>query len=290
MENTQKKIENFLKFYISHENTLEKKVLDAMEYSLSAGGKRIRPILTLEFCRACGGNIENAVPFACAVEMIHTYSLIHDDLPCMDNDDFRRGKLSNHKVYGENMALLAGDGLLTMAFEILSSKDTMAKNGAEKCIKAVSVLSQRAGVYGMIGGQVIDLGSENKSVPISVLQEMDTKKTAMLISAACELGCIAAGASDEIINLAKIYAQNIGLAFQIIDDVLDVTSDMATLGKPIGSDKENNKSTYVSLLGTDKCMELAKNLTNNAVSILDNFVCDTASLKEIALKLLNRIK
>lgn len=291
MENLQDKIEKSLKLYLSHDDTLlEKKVFDAMEYSLSAGGKRIRPILTLEFCRACGGNIDNAIPFACAVEMIHTYSLIHDDLPCMDNDAFRRGKPSNHMVYGEDIALLAGDALMTMAFEILSSQDTIFKNGSENCIKAVNVLSQRAGAYGMIGGQVIDLESENKSVSIDILQEMDTKKTAKLISSACEIGCISAGASDDIIDYAKIYAQNIGMAFQIIDDILDITSDMETLGKPIGSDKENNKSTYVSLLGIDKCMDLAETLTNSAIKVLDNFNSDTTNLKEIALKLLKRRK
>ena len=291
MDNLQEQIENQLKLYINHnDNTLEKKVIEAMEYSLSAGGKRIRPILTLEFCKACGGNVANALPFACAVEMIHTYSLIHDDLPCMDNDDFRRGKPSNHIVYGEDMELLAGDGLLTKAFEILSLPETISMNGADKCIKAVNILSQRAGVYGMIGGQVIDLESENKSVPIEVLQEMDKKKTAMLISSACELGCVSAGADEELINNAKIYAENIGIAFQIIDDVLDVTSDTITLGKPIGSDTENNKSTYVSLLGVEKCMELAQELTNNAIAVLDKFELDTTNLKEITLNLLKRRK
>lgn len=281
-------IDKQLLSYLSENDTLEKKVIDAMRYSLSAGGKRIRPLLTLEFCKVCGGDIQNALPFACAVEMIHSYSLIHDDLPCMDDDDFRRGKPSNHKVYGEDIALLAGDGLLTLAFNVLSSKDTINKNSPEKCIKAISVLSERAGVYGMIGGQIIDLQSENKSVSVEILKEMDLKKTAALISAACELGCISAGANEKQIIYARKYAENIGLAFQIIDDVLDVTSDTQTLGKPVGSDTANNKSTYVSLLGIDECINIAKTLTNNAVEALDNFSLDTDNLKKLAFSLLNR--
>lgn len=241
-------------------------VLDAMRYSVRNGGKRVRPMLTLEFCRVCGGNPQDALAFACAVEMIHTYSLIHDDLPCMDNDDLRRGKPSCHKQFGESYALLAGDGLLTLAFETL----TKAENIPPACIvRAVSTLSNLAGVDGMIGGQVIDLLSEEKSVDFETLQCIDRLKTSALIKAAALLGCFAAGVTDETVLAAcETYADCIGLAFQIVDDILDVTSDTATLGKPVGSDEKNDKSTFVRLLGLEKCRRLAEELTQKAIDAL----------------------
>ena len=267
-----------------------KTVISSMEYSLSAGGKRIRPFLVLEFAKLCGGSEENAMPFACAVEMIHTYSLIHDDLPCMDNDDLRRGKLTNHKVFGEAAALLGGDGLLTLAFETALSEKAVSLSGYEKCAKAALTLAQYAGAVGMIGGQIIDLESENKQVPLETLQIMDEKKTGALIAAACVMGCISAGASDEQIQAAKDYAMNIGITFQIVDDMLDITSDTATLGKTVGSDIENNKSTYVSLLGLDECQKISSELTEKAVECLESFEGDTTELKNFAYYLRDRKK
>ena len=283
-------LEKELLTYIPKVREEMKTVVDSMEYSLMAGGKRIRPFLTLEFAKLCGGSEANAVPFACAVEMIHTYSLIHDDLPCMDNDDMRRGKPTNHKVFGEAAALLGGDGLLTLAFETVLSERAVSLNGYERCAKAGRVLAEYAGVSGMIGGQMIDLESEEKSVPLEILQIMDENKTGALIAAACVIGCISAGASDEQIQAAKDYAMNIGIAFQIVDDMLDVMSDTATLGKTVGSDMENKKSTYVSLLGLDECRRISFELTEKAVESLKAFDGDTEELKKFAYYLRDRKK
>ena len=277
-------IENALDNSLPSEDCLEAELIKAMKYSLKAGGKRVRPLLTLMFADACSGTIEAALPFACAIEMIHTYSLIHDDLPCMDNDDYRRGRPSNHKVFGEDIALLAGDALLTLAFETALSQADNNNTSA----KAASALARYAGAKGMVGGQTIDLTYENKNASVDILKEMDVKKTSALIMAACEMGCISAGADDKRISAARAFGENIGLAFQIIDDILDVTSTSSELGKPVGSDAENNKSTYVSLLGLDKCKEIANELTEKAVKSLDEFESDTSQIKEFALSLLNR--
>lgn len=259
-------------------------VSQAMRYSVENGGKRIRPALLLEFCRVCGGDYKKAVPFACALEMIHTYSLIHDDLPCMDNDDFRRGKPSCHIAFGEEYALLAGDALLTLAFETAMKSNL----SAEITVKAAKELAKAAGVMGMVGGQMLDLQNEGKKVGVSDLQKTDELKTGELIRAACVLGCVCAGADDKKIAAAEKYAHDIGIAFQIVDDILDVTSDEETLGKPIGSDEENQKSTYVSLLGIEKSRKTAEELTLNAQKALDAFDGDVSSLKDFAEKLKNR--
>lgn len=264
-------------------------VCDAMKYSIENGGKRIRPVLVLEFCRICGGNISDALCLACAIEMIHTYSLIHDDLPCMDDDDMRRGKPSCHIEYGESYALLAGDGLLTEAFNAISKSD-FAKKNPVGAIKAVEVLSRFAGCNGMIGGQVIDLKSENKSITLETLQKMDELKTGALIKAACALGVIAGGGSDEKMRAAMAYAEKIGQAFQIVDDILDVTADEKQLGKPVGSDAQSNKSTYVSLIGLEKSKKYADGLTDEAVRCLDVFGEDAKFLKELAFLLACRNK
>ncbi len=266
------------------------KLISSMEYSLMAGGKRVRPMLTVEFAKLCGGSEEAAMPFACALEMIHTYSLIHDDLPCMDNDDLRRGKPTNHKVFGEATALLAGNGLLTFAFETLVSEEAVRLNGYEKCAKAVKVLAECAGVNGMLGGQMIDLESEGKRVVAEHLKIMDNKKTGALMIAAAKLGCISAGASDAQISAACEYASDIGLAFQIIDDMLDITSTTEELGKPVGSDNENEKSTYAALLGLEECRRLAEELTDNAILSLEIFGNASQKLKDFAYYLLKREK
>jgi len=259
-------------------------MLDAMAYSLSNGGKRIRPMLTLEFCRLCGGDCMKAMPFAVALEMIHTYSLIHDDLPCMDNDDMRRGKPSSHKVYGEANALLAGDGLLTLAFETALS----ANVESEKKAKAAYELAKAAGVSGMIGGQVMDLANEEKTASLDEIKAAEVLKTGALIKVAATLGCIAAGADDEHRNAAETFCSNIGLAFQIVDDILDVTSDAETLGKPIGSDSANGKSTFVSHLGLEESDRYARELTQKAKDALAIFGCEGDFLSELADKLCKR--
>lgn len=274
--------------YIYPVNDGQELVADAMRYSIQNGGKRIRPMLTLEFCRVCGGNPKAALPFACAVEMIHTYSLIHDDLPCMDDDDLRRGKPSCHKQFGESYALLAGDGLLTLAFETLTKAAEVAPSDI---VRAVRVLSDLAGVNGMIGGQVIDLLSEEKQVDYDTLHCIDKLKTGALIKSAALLGCIAAGVQDETtLSAAKTYAENIGFAFQVVDDILDVTSDTTTLGKPVGSDEKNAKSTFVSLLGLEACKTLADKLTADAVQALSAIPDNTEFLETLANQLAVRQK
>ena len=260
-------------------------MLEAMSYSLKNGGKRIRPMIALEFCRVCGGNPERALPFAIALEMIHTYSLIHDDLPCMDDDDMRRGKPSSHKVFGEANALLAGDGLLTLAFEtVLSAPDMSA---AQKTAAGLA-LAKAAGCAGMIAGQVMDLENENKKVTLDDVTHTDRLKTGELIMAAATMGCIAADADEERIRAARQYCADIGLAFQIVDDILDVTSSTEILGKPVGSDGENQKSTYVSLLGLEESKALANKLTERAKEALSVFGDEKEFLIMLADRLADR--
>ena len=261
-------------------------VSDAMRYSVENGGKRLRPVLLLEFCRVCGGNLSDALPYACALEMIHTYSLIHDDLPCMDNDDYRRGKESCHKKFGYEYALLAGDALLTYAFKIAS--DAGVRPGiAVKCIR---YLSNYAGICGMIGGQTMDIKNEqNPKLTLDELEITHKKKTGALIRSACEIGCTLGEATPEEFASATEYAENLGLAFQIVDDILDVVGDPKVLGKGVGIDAENGKVTYVTLLGLEGAKELAKEYTDKALKSLDNFE-NNGFLKELTLKLLTRNK
>lgn len=276
--------------YLPEEAIIQADLIHAMRYSLLGEGKRIRPILVLEFCRLCGGEEEAALPFACAVEMIHTYSLIHDDLPCMDDDDMRRGRPSNHKVFGEDIALLAGDALLTMAFEAMLSGEAVRLAGAERAAKAAGYLARAAGAYGMVGGQVIDLMSEGRAISLETLKKMDENKTGALILASAQMGCVLAGAGDGQIRAAESYARAIGLAFQIVDDILDVTGDTQTLGKPAGSDSENNKSTYVSLMGLENASKTVDELTAKAVEALGCFGAEAEYLTEFAKKLAVRKK
>lgn len=281
-------VEAALMEYIQPERDLgHTKIFEAARYSAMAGGKRIRPALVLEFCRVCGGEAEAAMPLACALEMIHTYSLIHDDLPCMDDDDLRRGKPTNHKVYGEAMAVLAGDGLLNLAFETASAPNP--KLPPEVQVRAIRALSRASGMDGMIGGQVLDMEAEHRSVSLDELQTLQSLKTGALLRAGASLGCIAAQASDKQKQAAETYAQKIGLAFQIRDDMLDIEGDAEVFGKPIGSDAENGKSTYPSLLGMEKCRELVERLTQEAIEALDCFE-DRAFLIELAKMLAGRMK
>ena len=240
---------------------------EAMEYSLLAGGKRIRPVLTLETCRLCGGEVELALPFACGVEMIHTYSLIHDDLPAMDDDQLRRGRPTNHVVYGEATAILAGDGLLTAAFEQLTRADLPPR----RVVEAVACLAHNAGPAGMVGGQALDIAGEGRGISRPELEQLQSLKTGALISAAAQLGCIAAGGSPEQREQIRIYAQALGRAFQVRDDMLDVTSSDQELGKPVGSDRANEKATFVTALGLEGCQKLVEELTDRAVAALEGF-------------------
>lgn len=260
-------------------------VMEAMRYSLLDGGKRIRPVLALAFCELCGGAVSAAMPFACAVEMIHCYSLIHDDLPCMDNDDMRRGRPSNHIVYGESIAMLAGDGLLTKAFETAAGAREVP---AEIIIKAVRMLARLAGAQGMVGGQCIDLQSQGTNVDLSQLMEMDLGKTVALISAACQMGCLAAGASQELVTASAEYAYAVGLAFQIRDDILGAVGDAALLGKTVGLDAENEKRNYVSLVGVEKAQIYVDYHTGQALQALGKFPGDTRFLKELAISMAQR--
>lgn len=283
-------IEEALLHFLPSEHCTQSTLIQSMRYSLEAGGKRIRPFLTLSFNELCGGKLENALPFACAVEMIHTYSLIHDDLPCMDNDDMRRGKPSNHRAFDEATALLAGDALLTLAFETVLSKEAISKNGFQVCAQVGRILAEYSGAKGMCGGQQIDLENEGKQVTVNLLNEMDRYKTGALIKAACQIGCICAGASESEVEAAGIYAENIGLVFQIVDDILDVTSSTDILGKPVGSDTENSKNTYVSLLGVEECQRICKEKTQQAIEVLSCFKGDTSLLSNLAFELLHREK
>lgn len=275
-------VEQKLEEFLPKEHCRYERLIEAMRYSLLDGGKRVRPILVLEFCRLCGGDVQAALPFACAVEMIHTYSLIHDDLPCMDNDDMRRGKPSNHKTFGEDTALLAGDGLLTLAFAVMLSPESIAAVGAGRATEAAFQLASAAGIHGMVGGQEIDLRSEGTAVPLETLQEMDEKKTGALILAATRMGCALAGADERQRRAAEHYARAIGLAFQIVDDILDVEGDAETLGKATGSDAENQKATYVSLLGLEPAKKRVKELTHAAVRALEPFGEEGISLADFA--------
>ncbi len=271
LKRDQQQIEEALKGYFTQEVPYAV-LYDAMRYSLLAGGKRIRPVLVLESCRACGGHLESAMPFACGLEMVHTYSLIHDDLPCMDNDDYRRGKPTNHKVYGEAVATLAGDGLLTAAFGVLSGSEAFAKQPADRIARAVRCLARSAGEDGMVAGQILDLEWEaGRDLTREELEQVHNRKTGALLRCACELGCIAAGGSQAQSKALEQYATAIGMAFQIRDDILDVTGTAEELGKPIGSDAENGKTTFVTLLGLDGSQSLVQELTEQAKRAVTSF-------------------
>ncbi|MBQ1989385.1 MAG: polyprenyl synthetase family protein [Clostridia bacterium] len=276
-------VENRIEELFPEAKTGYSEVSKAARYSLLSGGKRIRPAVMMEFCKLCGGKAEDVLDFAVALEMIHTYSLIHDDLPCMDNDDMRRGKPSCHKAFGEDIALLAGDTLLTEAFFIASN----ANVSADKVLKAISFLSSNAGLHGMIGGQVLDLSFEKNEPDAMALSDMYMRKTSALLIAAASIGCIAAGAdSEENLKSAAKYGYNLGLAFQIIDDILDVTADEKKLGKPVGSDEKNNKTTFVSIYGLEQAFAIAAQLSNAALDALDE-ISDNREKTEVLYELTN---
>ena len=272
-----------LKKVPAYDETLER----AMEYSLMAGGKRLRPVLLMAAADAVGKDGAAFLTTGCAIEMIHTYSLIHDDLPAMDNDDYRRGKPTNHKVFGDGIAVLAGDALLTLAFEVMLRQEGAAP---ETLVTVVSEMSRAAGPYGMVGGQVLDLEGEGRRLDLAALRKIHMGKTGALFCAAIRSGAILAGAKEEELAALTLYAERFGLAFQITDDILDVTGDEAAIGKPVGSDVRNEKATYVTLTSLEEAKKLAEDAVEAAVAALDIFGERAAFLRDLALFLLGRKK
>ena len=281
-------IDSALDRYLPGIETLPTALHDSMRYSVFAGGKRIRPILMLAACEAVGGQVKNVLPAACAIEMIHSYSLIHDDLPAMDDDDFRRGNPTNHKVYGEATAILAGDGLLTEAFILLSNPDVWGDTSAEICREAIHLLAKNSGSRGMVGGQVVDMEMEGKSVDLPTLEYIHTHKTGALILAAIEVGALLGGASPKQRRALCRYGEAAGLAFQIADDILDIVADQSQLGKDVGSDQQRGKATYPALLGLNGARQRANELRELALSALDTFTGSARPLREIATYIVDR--
>lgn len=276
--------EQMIKKYLPPVDGMQQTVLEAMEYSVLVGGKRLRPVLMLESYRLFGGDGTVVEPFAAAIEMIHTYSLVHDDLPAMDNDRYRRGKLTTHAKYGEAMGILAGDGLLTYAFETAAKAFHQVRDPADaaRAAHALQVLANKAGVYGMLGGQVIDVESEGQpGMTLDKILQIHTLKTAALIEAALMIGAILAGADDTQIGQMEQAARAVGIAFQIQDDILDITSTQEVLGKPIGSDARNDKTTYVTLRGMEASVREVQHLSAQAVDILRHLPGDTKFLEEL---------
>ena len=282
-----KLVEEALVKELGKDKALVPELAASMEYSLTAGGKRLRPILLMAAADAVGAKGTDFIQAACGIEMIHTYSLIHDDLPAMDNDDYRRGKLTNHKVYGEAMAILAGDALLTQAFEVILRQPNVP---AELLLQVVKEMSVAAGPNGMVGGQVIDMLSEGKRISMEELRKMHMGKTGALFRAAIRSGAIMAQADEKQLEALTTYADCFGLAFQITDDILDVVGDEAVIGKPVGSDEKNHKSTYVSLYGLEAAHELAEKTVNEALECLTMFGENAEPLREITRMMTNRKK
>jgi geranylgeranyl diphosphate synthase, type II len=274
--------------YLPGADTLPEKLHQAMRYSVMAGGKRVRPVLTLASCTAAGGREELALPAACALEMIHTYSLIHDDLPAMDDDDFRRGRPTNHKVYGEATAILAGDALLTEAFELLSDSQINAEVPASALLRVIHIIARCAGSTGMVGGQVVDMESEGKEIDFPTLEYIHTRKTGALLLASVQSGALLGGADDRTFNALTRYGSAAGLAFQIADDILNVVGDSATLGKTTGSDAERGKATYPALIGLEASRQRAQELKEMALTALEPLSEKAEPLRAIARYIVER--
>lgn len=279
-------IEKWFQNYFIDKGSYNRKLYDSMYYSISAGGKRIRPLLMLLTYSIYNKNYKNIISIACSMEMIHTYSLIHDDLPCMDDDDLRRGRLTNHKKFGENIAVLAGDALLNEAFIVMF--DYCSKNLSKESIEACNVISKAAGSYGMIGGQVVDVLSECSTITEEKLLYMHNKKTGALIKASIIAGAILGGAPSKEIDCLMEFGDALGLAFQIKDDILDVEGDTQKLGKKVNVDKDKNKATFISFYGIEKCKTTCNELTSSCFKILDNLDGDTSILKQLTQYLLSR--
>lgn len=294
LEDKVREVEQIIGKYLPEEKGYQKTVIQAMNYSILAGGKRLRPMLLQETYRMFQGTGEVAEPFMAAIEMVHTYSLVHDDLPCMDNDEYRRGKKTTHVVYGEGMAVLAGDGLLNFAFETAAKAFSFAEEKEEfdRIAKALSVFGQKAGIYGMIGGQTADIEAEDMGDGVTEEQLLfiHEHKTAALIQSAMMIGAILAGASKEEVERIEKCAYNIGIAFQIQDDILDVTGSLTTLGKQTGSDEKNKKTTYVTLKGMEQAVEDVRALSAEAIEILSSFKERNEFLEGLVKRLITREK
>lgn len=283
----KKEVEQIVTSFLPKEEGYQKTVLEAMNYSVSAGGKRLRPMLMLETYRMFGGTSKVIEPFMAAIEMIHTYSLIHDDLPAMDNDEYRRGRKTTHVVYGEAMAILAGDALLNYAFETAASAFVLDE-GNPAIGKAFMILASKAGVYGMIGGQVLDVESEGKEIDADTLKFIHIHKTSALLESAVLIGAVLAGASEQQQRTVELAARELGLAFQIRDDILDVTGNTDELGKPVGSDEKNHKNTYVALEGLEKAKEDVKRYSESAIDRLKSLPVRNEFLYELIEELIDR--
>ena len=263
--------DGYLDKYLAEKDNPQNIIYKAMRYSVFAGGKRLRPILMMNTCKMCGGDVNEVIPFACALEMIHTYSLIHDDLPAMDNDDLRRGMPTSHIKFGEATAILAGDALLNKAFEVVSQYNG---NNPQRAIKAMNMLAVSSGTEGMIGGQIVDMESEGKDITLDELKYLHLNKTGAIIRSACTVGALMGGANDGEIKAVDEFAQNLGVAFQIQDDLLDIYGDEKVLGKPVGSDDRNDKKTYVTVNGVSKSKSDIIGLTNEAYKMLEGLGSD----------------
>ena len=283
-------IEQLLREYLPVQSGYQKIITEAMEYSLMAGGKRLRPMMMQEVFRLFGGAMKAIEPFMAAIEMIHTYSLVHDDLPAMDNDDYRRGRKTTHVVYGEDMGILAGDALLNYAFETAFHAFELCPQDSLKIGKALQVLGEKAGIHGMIGGQVIDVKETGKQIDREVLDTIYELKTSALIEASMMVGAILAGATDEELEKVEQMASNIGIAFQVQDDILDVTSTEEVLGKPIHSDEKNEKTTYVTLYGIEKASAVVEERSKEAIALLHELPGENDYLEELIIKLIHRVK
>lgn len=281
----EEKVYNFL----PKEEGKQKIILEAMNYSVKAGGKRLRPLLMLETAKLFCEKIESIFPFMAAIEMIHTYSLVHDDLPAMDNDEYRRGKKTTHAKYGEELGILAGDGLLNLAYEVMSDA-IIEEDDSTKAAKAFQIIAKKAGVFGMVGGQTVDIISEGKEIDLDTIMYIHNLKTAALIEASMMAGAVLGGADNEEIGIVEKIAKNIGIAFQIQDDILDITSTTEVLGKPVMSDEKNHKITYVSICGLDKSKENVAKYSEEAMNLLDGLHRENLFLKQLIIKLINREK
>jgi geranylgeranyl diphosphate synthase type II len=287
IQTLREELNKYLHDYMEGKGSYNKRVYEAMQYSLDAGGKRIRPLLFLLTYKLYKVDCSEVMDIAAAIEMIHTYSLIHDDLPAMDNDDLRRGKPTNHKVFGEAIAVLAGDGLLNEAMSLMF-RHCIGKN--DNAIRACSIISESAGADGMVGGQTVDILSENTKIPIDQLYYMHSKKTGALIKGSIISAAVYAGASKAEIDKLSYYGEKLGLAFQIKDDILDLTGDTALLGKKVKSDLNNNKTTFISTYGINKCKEMCNSITSECIEVLNGMSGDTSYLKDLTSFLLNREK
>ena len=284
----QQRLETALNHYLPAPDAHPQALSEAMRYSVFAGGKRVRPILLLAATEAVGGDGEAVLPAACALEFVHTYSLIHDDLPAMDDDDYRRGQLTSHKVFGEAVAILAGDALLTYAFEVMAGPDLTARFAPAVLLEATHSLARAAGFSGMVGGQAVDMASEGRQVPLDVLDYIHRHKTAALIGAAVTIGGLLGGGSAAQLEALKRYGRAIGLAFQIADDVLDVEGDSAALGKQAGQDEKHGKATYPALLGLEASRRHAATLLNEALAALSDFDASAERLRQLARFIVSR--